>query len=118
MAAGAGRSALGRARLGDFRWDVTRHMVIRGRVQGVGYRAYTERIALERGIQGWVRKPPRRHGSKHCFAGPPDAVEAIIAACRQGPRGAHVERIDQREGTRDESALRRRGELFRCCRRF
>jgi acylphosphatase len=91
--------------------DVIRHVVIRGRVQGVGFRAWTEYTALERGLQGWVRNC-RDGAVEALFAGPPDAVAAMIAACKEGPPGARVESIDQREGMRGEFALRRRGELF------
>jgi len=91
--------------------DVIRLVVIRGSVQGVGYRAWTEYTALERGLQGWVRN--RRDGAVEAlFVGPSEIVDAMIAACRQGPRGSRVDGIDHREGTRDELALRRRGELF------
>ena len=91
--------------------DVIRHVVIRGRVQGVGYRAWAEYTALERGVQGWVRNC-RDGAVEALFMGPPDVVEGMIAACNEGPRGSRVDRIDQREGTRGEFALRRRGELF------
>jgi acylphosphatase len=91
--------------------DVIRHVVIRGRVQGVGFRAWTEYTTLERGLQGWVRN--RRDGAVEAlFAGPPDVVAAMIIACNEGPRGSRVESIDQRDGTDEEFALRRRGELF------
>jgi acylphosphatase len=91
--------------------DVIRHVVVRGRVQGVGYRAWTEYTALERGVQGWVRNC--RDGTVEAlFKGPTDAVEGMIAACSEGPRGSRVERVDQREGAREEFALCRRGELF------
>ncbi len=91
--------------------DVMRHVMIRGRVQGIGYRAWTEYTALERGLQGWVRN--RRDGSVEAlFVGLPDAVAAMIDACHQGPRGSRVDSIDQRDGTAEELALRRRGELF------
>jgi acylphosphatase len=91
--------------------DVIRHVVIRGRVQGVGFRAWTEYTALERGLQGWVRN--RRDGAVEAlFAGPADAVVAMIALCDEGPRGARVQALDQRDGTVDELALQRRGELF------
>jgi acylphosphatase len=91
--------------------DVIRHVMIHGWVQGVGYRAWTEYTALERGLQGWVRN--RRDGSVEAlFAGPPDTVAAMIEACRKGPHGSQVDRVDQREGTRTELALRRHGELF------
>jgi acylphosphatase len=88
-----------------------RQVLIRGRVQGVGFRAWTEYTALERGLQGWVRN--RRDGAVEAlFAGPPDAVAAMITACHQGPRGSRVDGIDQRDGTAEELKLRRGGELF------
>ena len=91
--------------------DVIRHVNIRGRVQGIGYRAWTEYTALERGIQGWVRN--RHDGSVEAlFAGPAEAVEAMIEQCRHGPPGARIDAIDQREAGSEGLALRRRGELF------
>jgi acylphosphatase len=90
---------------------VHRHVVIRGRVQGVGYRAWAEVAALERGIEGWVRN--RRDGSVEAvFSGPENDVAAMIAECRRGPPGAWVDAIDQREATPDEIALRHGDELF------
>jgi acylphosphatase len=88
-----------------------RHVLIRGRVQGVGFRAWTEYTALERGLEGWVRN--RRDGSVEAvFAGPQEAVAAMIAVCHEGPPGSRVDKLDQREATGEEFALRRRGERF------
>ncbi len=88
-----------------------RHVIIRGRVQGVGYRAWTEISALERGLQGWVRN--RRDGSVEAvFGGADNEVAEMIAQCRRGPVGARVEAVDQREARPDEIALRRGDELF------
>ena len=90
---------------------VHRHVVIHGRVQGVGYRVWTEVTALERGLEGWVRN--RRDGSVEAvFGGSEGDVAAMIAECRRGPPGAWVEIIDQREAKPDEIALRRGDELF------
>jgi acylphosphatase len=90
---------------------VHRHVVIRGRVQGVGYRVWTEVTALERGLEGWVRN--RSDGSVEAvFGGPEGDVAAMIAECSHGPPGAWVDAIDQREATPDEIALRRGDELF------
>jgi acylphosphatase len=90
---------------------VYRHVIIRGRVQGIGYRAWTEITAIERGIEGWVRNC--RDGSVEAlFSGPDDEVAAIIAECRRGPPGARIDAIDQREATSDEIALRRGDEIF------
>lgn len=88
-----------------------RHVVIRGRVQGIGYRAWTEVAALEHGLEGWVRNC--HDGSVEAvFSGAEEDVAAMIAQCRRGPPGARVEAIDQREATPDEMALRRGDELF------
>lgn len=85
--------------------DVVRHVMIRGRVQGVGYRDFTERAALSRGLAGWVRN--RRDGAVEAvFAGPADVVAAVIEACRRGPPGARVDAIEERQGTPGESAMR------------
>jgi acylphosphatase len=90
---------------------VHRIVVVRGRVQGVGYRAWTEITALERGLEGWVRN--RRDGSVEAlFIGPKNEVAAMIEDCRSGPPGARVDAVDQREPSPDDVALRRRGELF------
>jgi acylphosphatase len=88
-----------------------RHVVIRGRVQGVGYRAWTEYSALERGLGGWVRN--RRDGTVEAvFAGTAAAVAATIEVCRSGPPGARVDAIDERDGTAADLGLRRPGESF------
>jgi acylphosphatase len=90
---------------------VHRHVIVRGLVQGVGYRAWTEVTALERGMRGWVRN--RRDGSVEAlFAGPEDVVSRMIEDCRNGPPGARVDLVDQREAGADELALCRHGELF------
>jgi acylphosphatase len=91
--------------------DVARHVIIRGRVQGVGYRGWIEVMALERGLQGWVRN--RRDGSVEVlFIGLHGAVSAMIEACRRGPPGARVDFVDQREAGAEEVMLRRSDELF------
>ena len=90
---------------------VIRCLLIRGLVQGVGFRAWTEYTALARGLEGWVRN--RRDGSVEAvFGGAEGDVTAMIAQCRRGPPGARIDGIDQREATADEIALRRGDELF------
>jgi acylphosphatase len=80
-----------------------RQVLIRGRVQGVGFRMWTEEEALDRGLVGWVRN--RRDGSVEAlFAGPAEAVADMIEACRQGPPGARVEAVDEQAA--GEDALR------------
>ena len=90
---------------------VVRRVIIRGRVQRVGYRAWAEHMALQRGLEGWVRN--RSDGTVEAvFAGPASVVDGMIDACRRGPPGAHVDTIEQRDAAGDEVAFRRRGELF------
>jgi acylphosphatase len=83
---------------------VIRHVVIRGRVQGVGYRAFAEYIALDRGLTGWVRNR-RDGGVEVVLAGPAAAVAQVVEVYRRGPPGARVDSIDERDGTPDELAL-------------
>jgi acylphosphatase len=87
-----------------------RHVVIRGRVQGVGYRAWTEYTARGHGLEGWVRNR-RDGGVEAVFAGPPGTVAAMIEACRRGPPGARVDAIEEREETADELAMRGRDQF-------
>jgi acylphosphatase len=88
-----------------------RHVTVRGRVQGVGYRAWVEHEALRRGLDGWVRN--RRDGSvEAAFAGPPDLVAAMVAACRRGPPSARVEGVAARAASPDDLAARHAGEKF------
>jgi len=91
--------------------DVIRHVRVRGRVQGVGFRAFVEDAAALHGIEGWVRN--RRDGSVEAiFAGAPEAVRAVVDACRSGPRGAWVEAVDESAGTPELLAQRHPGEHF------
>ncbi|MFH6782562.1 MULTISPECIES: acylphosphatase [Methylobacterium] len=65
-------------------------IVVRGRVQGVGYRAWTKGVAEARGLAGTVRNRPDGSVEAH-LAGPEEAVAAMIEACREGPPGARVQ---------------------------
>ena len=91
--------------------DVIYAVTIRGRVQGVGYRAWAEVAAHELGVEGWVRN--RRDGSVEAvLAGSEEVVLTMIELCRDGPPGANVTAIDQREAGAVELALRHPGDLF------
>jgi acylphosphatase len=70
-----------------------RHVTVYGFVQGVGFRFAVERAARSRGVAGWVRNRPE--GTVEAvFEGELEAVEALVRLCREGPRGAEVERIE------------------------
>lgn len=93
------------------RMHVTIALSIRGRVQGVGFRAWVELTAVELGVGGWVRN--RRDGSVEALlAGPEEVVLTMIERCRGGPPGARVEAVDQRDAGSADLALRRPGDLF------
>lgn len=87
------------------------HLSIKGRVQGVGYRAFVELEAELRGLEGWVRN--RRDGSVEAvIQGEQSAVDDLIEACRKGPPSSHVTSIDMREAEREMLDLRPAGEKF------
>ena len=68
------------------------HVRITGRVQGVGYRAWTVDEARRRGLSGWVRN--RADGDVEAvFSGPAATVYDMIAACRRGPFSARVDHV-------------------------
>lgn len=68
------------------------HVSITGRVQGVGFRAWVRDEAEARQLSGWVRN--RRDGTVEAvFSGEAANVEAMLAACRGGPRGAAVAHV-------------------------
>ena len=91
--------------------DTIRHVTIRGRVQGVGYRYFVEREAQLRDLEGWVRN--RRNGSVEAvFSGSVEAVAAMIAACRRGPSSARVEAVQDEAANPDMLNLREAGERF------
>ena len=91
--------------------DAIRQIVVRGRVQGVGYRAWVADEAASRNLEGWVRNA--RDGSVEAlFAGPADIVAAMIASCRRGPSMARVDTVKDDDGHPDALKLRRAGEPF------
>jgi acylphosphatase len=70
-----------------------------GRVQGVGFRAFTQRHAEARGISGWVRNC-RNGDVEAVFAGSEDAVAMLCELCRRGPPQAKVDRFEIFEADR------------------
>ena len=70
------------------------HLIIHGRVQGVGYRAWAGSTARKLGLKGWVRN--RRDGTVEAvFCGDAPAVTLMRQECEHGPRSAKVTRIDE-----------------------
>ena len=83
---------------------IARHVIVHGRVQGVGYRDATVQTAFLLNVKGWVRN--RSDGTVEAHAqGARDAVEGFVEWCRKGPPLARVLEVDAREATVD-SAVR------------
>jgi acylphosphatase len=91
--------------------DVIRQVLIRGSVQGVGFRYWTRRAATARGLQGWVRNRGR-DSVEAVFAGPGQAVAEMIALCRRGPDMARVASVDEAPAEPGVLDLRKKGERF------
>jgi acylphosphatase len=73
---------------------ISKHLIISGTVQGVGYRDWLIGTAKKIGLAGWVRN--RRDGTVEAvLAGEADAVEEVTRACHRGPRLAVVTGITE-----------------------
>jgi acylphosphatase len=77
---------------------VTKHLIVRGRVQGVGFREYLRREAERLNVNGWVRN--RDDGTLEAMLyGWPEDVARILKWARRGPPAAHVTAIDVSEAS-------------------
>ena len=89
---------------------VVRHVLVFGRVHGVGFRAFVDDQSIALGLAGWVRN--RRDGSVEAvFAGPADKVAQAIEACRRGPPASRVDRCVVTEAALDLVGGNRAGFL-------
>ena len=78
-------------------------LIIQGRVQGVGYRWWAVGQARALGLDGWVRN--RRDGPVELLAiGEPGSLDALAAACRDGPPAARVSAVSRSAAEDDGSA--------------
>ena len=83
---------------------MTKHLIITGRVQGVGFRFYAQRKARELGVTGWVRN--RRDGGVEAMVqGSAGAVESMIAWARRGPPSAVVAAVKIADGSGEFAAF-------------
>jgi acylphosphatase len=73
-----------------------RRFLVRGRVQGVGFRWFVEREARTLGVAGWVRN--NHDGSVEVLAiGTRDQLAGLGSQLRQGPRAARVDQVEESE---------------------
>jgi acylphosphatase len=82
---------------------MAKHLLIEGRVQGVGFRYEMTRQARRLGVTGWVRN--LRDGTVEAVVdGPPDRVDAIMEWARRGPPGSEVRavQVSENAGSYDE----------------
>ena len=72
------------------------HYLIKGRVQGVGFRWFVQREAAELGLRGWVRNTDDGH-VEIVAAGEPDAVGELKVSLHKGSRGSRVDAVIEDE---------------------
>jgi acylphosphatase len=71
---------------------LARRYLVRGRVQGVGFRYYVYRAAMQAGVKGWVRNNP--DGTVEiAAAGEPEALTRLEQDIQEGPRGSRVDDV-------------------------
>ncbi|HEX5283427.1 MAG TPA: acylphosphatase [Bryocella sp.] len=86
------------------------HFLIRGRVQGVGFRWFVHREASELGLRGWVRNTD--DGSVEVVAaGPREDLDELRIELQKGSRGSRVDRIIEHELDESEAANLRDFEI-------
>jgi len=75
---------------------IARRLVIHGRVQGVFFRDTMRSVAQREGVSGWAANSHEGTVEAH-LEGPAEAVERVVAFCREGPELARVERVEVSE---------------------
>jgi acylphosphatase len=90
---------------------VTKHLIVRGRVQGVCFRAWTVRNASELGLAGWVRN--RVNGDVEAVVqGRSAAVDRFLTLVQRGPAAARVDLLDVRDAAAsDLTGFRQRATI-------
>ena len=79
------------------------HYLVKGRVQGVGFRWFVQREAAELGLRGWVRNTDSGH-VEVVVAGEVDQLTDLKAALRRGSRGSRVDVVLEHELAESEGA--------------
>jgi acylphosphatase len=83
----------------------TRQFIVRGRVQGVGFRWFVEHEARKIGVIGTVRNCD--DGTVEAIAaGTPEQLVALKSQLQQGPRAARIDSVEERESHHDLSKLK------------
>ena len=80
---------------------MVRHYLVKGRVQGVGFRWFVQREAAEIGLRGWVKNTDQGH-VEAVAAGDAEDLGELEAALRKGSRGSRVDQVVQHDLTDEE----------------
>jgi acylphosphatase len=82
---------------------MVQHFLVKGRVQGVGFRWFVQREAAEIGLRGWVRNTD--DGDVEVLAaGEPDQLKDLALALGRGSRGSRVDAVVEHELAESEGA--------------
>ncbi|WP_353072302.1 acylphosphatase [Tunturiibacter gelidoferens] len=79
------------------------HYLVKGRVQGVGFRWFVHQEAAEIGLRGWVRNTDQGH-VEIVAAGKPEELAELKNALRKGSRGSRVDAVEEQELVESEGA--------------
>jgi acylphosphatase len=72
---------------------MVQHFLVKGRVQGVGFRWFVQREAAEIGLRGWVRNTDDGH-VEVLAAGSPEQMQELVLALHRGTRGSRVDKVE------------------------
>lgn len=76
----------------------TKHLIISGRVQGVGFRYFTYKTASDLGIKGWVQN--LQDGTVEAvLSGSPENVDQMVDKLKKGPPSAQVQNVEEVDGS-------------------
>ena len=89
---------------------MVQHFLVKGRVQGVGFRWFVQREAAEIGLRGWVRNTEDGH-VEVLAAGEPDQLEDLQLALAKGSRGSRVDQVIEHELPESEGAALKSFEI-------
>lgn len=78
-----------------------KHLLISGRVQGVGFRYFTRKNAQKIGVTGFVKNLPDGN-VETAFRGTPDQVQQMEQLVSDGPAGARVDNVEELEPTGEQ----------------
>lgn len=82
---------------------MVRYFLVKGRVQGVGFRWFVHREAAELGLRGWVRNTDAGH-VEVVASGDPEILAELKTALRKGSRGSRVDAVMEQELDDSEDA--------------